>query len=181
MILFFGPPGSGKSVQGQLLVVRNHWNWLSTGELFRNSKDPEVLKRLATGELIDDTMTNEVLTEALRAVGHSDRVVLDGYPRNPAQAEWLEKHLPEHGSEIEAVVVFEVPKQELTKRLSGRGRTEDALEVIERRLKIYYERTKPVLDFYKQRGVPVCVIDGTGSVGTVHDRIQDTVETCALG
>jgi adenylate kinase family enzyme len=57
MILFFGPPGSGKSVQGELLVKRNNWLWLSTGQLFRNSKNPEIHKRLATGELFDDELT----------------------------------------------------------------------------------------------------------------------------
>ena len=64
MILFFGPPGSGKSVQGQLLVERNGWEWISTGDLFRNSKDPEVLERMTSGELIDDHLTNKVLGDA---------------------------------------------------------------------------------------------------------------------
>ena len=75
MILFFGPPGSGKSVQGQLLVERNGWQWLSTGDLFRNSKDPEVLKRMATGELIDDELTNKVLDTAIQDVPDSLRIL----------------------------------------------------------------------------------------------------------
>lgn len=180
MVLFFGPPGSGKSVQGELLVKRNGWSWLSTGQLFRESSDPEVLKRLAKGELIDDELTNKVLDEALHQSSDKTRVVLDGYPRNRSQAEWLDRHLPENGREIVAVIVFTVPKDELTRRLAGRGREEDSLEVIEKRLNIYYENTKPVVDFYEQRDVPVVTVDGYGTVSEVHDRIQQAVETCSL-
>ncbi|HET6924376.1 MAG TPA: nucleoside monophosphate kinase [Candidatus Saccharimonadales bacterium] len=176
MILFFGPPGSGKSVQGQLLVQRNGWNWLSTGELFRNSKDPEVLARLATGELIDDAMTNEVLDTALRAIKDKAYVVLDGYPRNTEQAAWLDEHLPQQGREIKAVIVFEVSEEELVRRLSGRGRDEDKPEVIKHRLDIYYRQTKPVVEFYERLGVPVCRVDGHGSIEEVHERIQQAVE-----
>ena len=180
MILFFGPPGSGKSVQGELLVERNGWSWLSTGQLFRDSSNPEVLERLAKGDLIDDALTNKVLDEALHKANDKTRVVLDGYPRNKAQAEWLDKHLPEHGREIVAVIVFDVPKEELVRRLAGRGRVEDSLDVIEKRLAIYFENTKPVLDFYKRRNVPVMTVNGHGPVGEVHDRIQQAVEACSL-
>ena len=122
MILFFGPPGSGKSVQGQLLVERNGWQWLSTGDLFRNSKDPEVLKRLATGELIDDELTNKVLDTAIQDVSNEGPIVLDGYPRNLEQVKWLSGYLPQHGRKIQCVVLFQVPREELIKRLAGRGR-----------------------------------------------------------
>ena len=180
MVLFFGPPGSGKSVQGELLVARNGWNWLSTGQLFRDSSNPEVLERLAKGELIDDTLTNKVLDEALHHAKDNTRVVLDGYPRNREQAEWLDSHLPEHGREIAAIIVFEVPREELIRRLAGRGRAEDSLDVIERRLNIYFENTKPVLDFYEKQGVPVVTVNGHGSVTDVHDRIQKAIEACSL-
>lgn len=178
MILFFGPPGSGKSVQGRLLVEKNGWNWLSTGQMFRESKDPEVLSRLASGELIDDELTNRVLSEALSKVDNANRVVLDGYPRNTTQAAWLEGHLPEHDREIRAIIVFDTPQEELIKRLSGRGRSEDTPAVIERRLAIYHLNTRPVIDYYQQRGVPVVAIDGVGTVDEVHERIQKAVEQC---
>lgn len=176
MMLFFGPPGSGKSVQGQLLVARNHWSWLSTGELFRKAEDPAILARLATGELIDDEMTNQVLFEELKKHPDLSKVVLDGYPRNALQAEWFIEHLPRHGEEIKTVIVFETPREELIRRLSGRGRDEDKLEVIERRLNIYEKRTQPVLDLLLKRGHTICKINGQGSVGVVHDRIQAAVE-----
>jgi adenylate kinase len=180
MILFFGPPGSGKSVQGELLVKRNGWTWLSTGQLFRDSSDPEVLSRLAKGELIDDELTNKVLNEALHKAEDEKRIVLDGYPRNPSQAAWLDEHLPKHGREIKAIIVFEVSKDELVRRLAGRGRVEDSPKVIERRLDIYHENTKPVIDFYRNTGVPIKTVDGHGDVTEVHERIQRAVEECSL-
>lgn len=178
MILFFGPPGSGKSVQGELLVKRNNWQWLSTGQLFRDSKDPEILQRLASGELIDDELTNKVLATALSEVDDDKRVVLDGYPRNADQAAWLYDHLPEQGREILCVLEFDVPKEEILARLGDRGRAEDSREVIERRLKIYHEKTKPVLDFYKEQGVQMLKVDGKGSVEDVHDRIYKAIDAC---
>ncbi len=180
MILFFGPPGSGKSVQGQLLVERNHWTWLSTGELFRRSTDPAILRLLASGSLVDDETTSHVLAEALSQLG-STQIVLDGYPRNIHQAQWLEVHLSEYDKAIEAIVVFEVPQDELMGRLLGRARAEDAPGVIEKRLDIYNQRMLPVIEFYKQRQVPMCFVDGLGSVEVVHDRTQRAVETCLHG
>ena len=180
MVLFFGPPGSGKSVQGELLVKRNGWQWLSTGQLFRDSSDPEVLKRMTTGELIDDELTNKVLSEALQKIGKDKHVVLDGYPRNTDQAQWLERHLNNTGEEIKCLIVFDVPRAELVRRLSGRGRTEDSPEIIERRIVIYHERTQPVLDFYRQRNIPICTVDGLGDVNVVHERIQAAVKACLL-
>jgi adenylate kinase len=106
--------------------------------------------------------------------------VLDGYPRNRSQAEWLDAHLPEHGREIVAIVVYEVSKEELIRRLAGRGRAEDSLEVIEKRLNIYFENTKPVLEFYEKQGVPVLTVDGHGEVPEIHDRIQKAIEACSL-
>jgi len=180
VILFFGPPGSGKSVQGELLVKRNGWQWLSTGQLFRESSDTEVLERLATGELIDDDMTNRVLDDALRKASDKSRVVLDGYPRNLDQAKWLDEHLPSHGREILVVIVFDVPKEELIRRLSGRGRVEDSPQVIEHRLDIYFRSTKPVIDYYQDRGVAVRMVNGHDDVNEVHERIQKVIEECSL-
>lgn len=178
MILFFGPPGSGKSVQGKLLVERNGWQWLSTGDLFRNSRDPEVLERLATGELIDDELTNKVLDKAIQNVKSDLPIVLDGYPRNLEQVEWLANYLPGHGRKIECVILFEVPREELISRLAGRGRAEDTPDVINRRLDIYQEKTSPVVDHYRNNGISVIAIDGTGAVNDVHQRIQEAVNSC---
>jgi adenylate kinase len=180
MVLFFGPPGSGKSVQGELLVKRNGWHWLSTGQLFRDSSNAAVLERLAIGELIDDKSTSKILSDALEKINDETHVVLDGYPRHIEQAEWLEQYLKQHNSKIECIILFEVPTEELTRRLSGRGRTEDSPAVIKRRIAIYHERTQPVINFYRSRNIPICIIDGQGGINAVHERVQAAVETCSL-
>lgn len=178
MVLFFGPPGAGKSVQGKFLVERNGWQWLSTGELFRSSKDPEVLERLKSGELIDDELTNKVLEQALKDIGSDTHIVLDGYPRNVAQAKWLAANLPKYGRSVACIIVFEVTRDELIKRLSSRGRAEDTTDVIARRLDIYEEQTKPVLDFYETTSTPLKVIDGNGTMEDVYTRTQSAVNEC---
>lgn len=179
MILFFGPPGSGKSVQGKQLVERNGWQWISTGDLFRNSKDPEVLKRMTTGELIDDELTNKVLADALCEIDSNIDVVLDGYPRNVDQVRWLEENLPLFGRVVDCVILFDVPREVLVERLSGRGRIEDTPEVINHRLDIYQEKTSPVVDHYREAThTPIKIIDGTGTIPQVHERIQTAVMSC---
>jgi len=175
MILFFGPPGSGKSVQGQLLVERNGWAWLSTGELFRKTTDPEILECMAKGELISDDMTNRLVDDALKDLEGAKHIVLDGYPRNVLQAQWLLNNAPAHKREVRALIVFETPEEELVKRLMGRGRSEDTEEVIKRRLEIYSEQTQPVLDFYKTKNLPIITVDGLGEVNDIHERIQAAV------
>jgi len=178
MVLFFGPPGSGKSVQGQLLVERNNWRWVSTGDLFRNTKDTEILRRMADGELIDDELTSRILSEELQQIDPKVNVVLDGYPRNLDQVEWLEEHLSDYGRTMDCIVFLDVPDEVLVERLAGRGRTEDTVEVINHRLDIYREKTAPVLEFYREHGRNVCVIDGTGEVATIHERVQEAVASC---
>jgi adenylate kinase len=164
VILFFGPPGSGKSVQGQLLVKRNNWQWLSTGELFRHSTDTEVQKRLIVGEL--------------NSIPYKIEIVLDGYPRNIDQAQWLMSYASTHRREVDCVILFDVPREELINRLRKRARTEDSIEVIGHRLDIYESKTSPVMDFYREHNIPIMVINGVGSVPDVHERIQIAVESC---
>ena len=66
MILLFGPTGAGKSMQGQMLAVRQGWKWLSTGEMLRASTDPEVISLLKSGELVSDEQTYEVFSQAVQ-------------------------------------------------------------------------------------------------------------------
>ena len=177
MILLLGPPGSGKSVQGKLLVKRNGWELLSTGALFRESEDPAILERLAKGELLDDELTNRVVRDALKDIPEDAEAILDGYPRKISQAEWLLKHATAK-HQVEALVVLDVPIKELTKRLSARGRAEDSLDVMRHRINIYNNETSPVIDFYREHNTPIMVIDGLGSIEGVHERIQLAVITC---
>lgn len=172
MIIFFGPAGAGKSVQGQILAARHGWRWLSAGQLLRDTHDPDIIKQMQTGELLPPELVNGVVSNALTAAKDVDRVILDGYPRELEQARWLVDNVTHHGRDIKLVVVLEVPRAEVIKRLKVRGRADDKPEVIDRRLNLYRSEVYPILDLLNSIGVPIAHLDGVGTVGEVHDKIE---------
>jgi adenylate kinase len=180
VIIFFGPAGAGKSVQGQILAARYGWRWLSTGQLLRDTHDAEVLKEMSTGKLISDEVANKVVDEALHRSKDIDHVIMDGFPRELEQAKWLLGILPKHEREIKLVVVLEVPQSEIEHRLQLRGRADDTPEAIKERLQIYRTKIYPILDYFNQEHITIAHIDGTGTVGQVHDRVVSELETCSL-
>lgn len=177
MILFFGPTGAGKSVQGQMLAVRQGWKWLSTGEMLRASKDPAVIDILKSGELVSDELTYEVFDEAVRdaKANNYEKIIVDGFPRTKEQAQWLADYMEKSSETIDVVVVLEVPESEIKKRLEIRGRMEDTPETIARRMNIYRQKMYPVLGSFAEEGIKIIHLDGTGSAGEVHDRIYSEV------
>ncbi|MBL8159912.1 nucleoside monophosphate kinase [Candidatus Saccharibacteria bacterium] len=176
MILFFGPPGAGKSVQGQLLAARHGWRWLSSGQLLRDKHDPELAAQLATGTLTDAETVNQVVGEALKRSRDIEHVIVDGYPRQLGQAKWLIDHQPEHERAIALVIILEVPKDELVRRLKLRGRTDDTESIIEERLHIYRTEIYPILTYLTEQKIHIAHIDGNDTVGQVHDKIEAEVE-----
>lgn len=180
MIVFFGPAGAGKSVQGQLLSARHGWRWLSMGQLLRDSKDPQLLKVMSTGALVDPNITNTIMNQAIERSADINQLILDGFPRNMENARWLIESKSNHGRDISLVIVLEVPKSELLKRLAIRGRVDDTPDVIDERLRIYRQEMYPILSYFTEQGINIAHIDGVGSVGQVHDRIDDELEAHGL-
>lgn len=180
MIVFFGPAGAGKSVQGQMLAARNGWRWLSAGQMLRDTRDIELLKQMQTGQLVDPEKVNELMGESIKRAENIDRVILDGFPRQMSQAKWLIEHKSHHGRDIQLVVVLEVPKSELLKRLEVRGRIDDTPEAIDERLRIYRTEMYPILSYLTEQHVNIVHIDGVGTVGQVHDRIMEELEAHGL-
>lgn len=180
MIVFFGPAGAGKSVQGQILAARQGWRWLSAGQLLRDTRDVELLKLMQTGALVPGEKINEIMSDALRRAKDIDRLILDGFPRELPQAQWLVNAQAEHARAIDLVIVLEVPKSELLKRLEVRGRLDDTPEAIDERLRIYRTEMYPILSYFTDQGINIVHIDGTGTVGQIHDRIMEELEACKL-
>jgi adenylate kinase len=180
MILFFGPAGAGKSVQGQLLAARNGWRWLSAGQLLRDTHDIELIKEMQTGKLVNPDKVSQLMVDALKRAKNIDRVILDGFPRELSQAKSLIRTQPEHERSIALVIVLEVPRAELLKRIELRGRVDDTPEAVDERLKIYRTEIYPILSYLTEQGVNVAHIEGTGTVGQVHDRIMEELEACRL-
>lgn len=180
MILFFGPIGAGKSVQGQILAARHGWRWLSAGQLLRDTHDPELLKIMTTGELVSETTTRAVMLDALKRAKDIKHIILDGFPRTLEQIKWLFAAEPEHERSVQLVVVLEVPQSELLRRLQLRGRLDDNPEAIANRMNLYRREIYPILTYLTDEHVRIAHIDGTGSVGQVHDRIEAELEACSL-
>lgn len=181
MILLFGPTGAGKSMQGQMLAVRQGWKWLSTGEMLRASTDAEVIRILKSGELVSDELTYEVFDQAIQDAVEKQykNIIVDGFPRTKDQAEWLAEYMEKTNQKIDVVIVLEVPESTIMERLEKRGRMEDTPETIARRMAIYRQKMYPVLGIFAEQDMRIIHLDGTGSAGEVHDRIYSEVsEVC---
>ena len=171
MIVFFGPAGAGKSMQGQILAARQGWRWLSAGQILRDTHDPEIVQTMHEGKLIAHEMITRIMGDAIGKSGDIDQIILDGFPRELEQAKWLINSKTDHGRDIGLVIVLEVPREELLKRLAIRGRADDTPEAIDQRLHIYRQEMYPILGLFSDDHIPVVHIDGVGTVGEIHDRV----------
>lgn len=176
MIVFFGPAGAGKSVQGQILAARNGWRWLSTGQLLRDTHDMTLIEQMQTGQLVDPEKVNKLMGDAIKRSQNVDEVILDGFPRKLSQAKWLIESKDSYGRDIDLVIVLEVPRSELIRRIEIRGRADDTPEAVDERLRIYRTEIYPILTYLTEQGARIVHIDGTGTVGQVHDRIMTELE-----
>jgi adenylate kinase len=163
-----------------MLAARHGWRWLSAGQLLRDTHDLELIKEMQTGALVDPAKVNQLMGDALQRAKNIDRVILDGFPRQLKQANWLIDAQKEHERAIDLVIVLEVPRSELLKRLEVRGRVDDTPEAIDERLRIYRTEMYPILSYFTEQGINIVHIDGTGTVGQVHDRIMEELEACKL-
>jgi adenylate kinase len=125
-VIIMGVQGAGKGTQSAFIQAEYNIPQVSTGDLFRamKSREDELAKRVQylmnNGLLVPDDVTNEVLKDRLEQADATGGVILDGYPRNIAQAEWLESHLNERGEKISAVLLLELDYYEAFKRAFGR-------------------------------------------------------------
>jgi adenylate kinase len=140
----------------------------------------ELIKEMQTGGLVNPERVNELMGEALKRATNIDRVIIDGFPRQLSQAKWLIDSQSTHQRSVGLVIVLEVPRSELLKRLEVRGRADDTPEAIDERLKIYRTEMYPILSYFTEKNVNIVHIDGTGTVGQVHDRIVEELVACKL-
>jgi adenylate kinase len=121
---------------------------------------------MAAGMLVDDGLMAEVVAERLGRPDTEAGFLLDGYPRTPAQAEALDGLLARWGSSLTAVVLLDVPEEELVRRAIGRRRADDSEPVVRERLRVYREMTQPLVGHFDRRGLLVR-IDGNRPVESV--------------
>jgi adenylate kinase len=177
-IVLVGPPGAGKGTQAARLSERLGAPHISTGDLFRdNMKNETDLGREAqryvdAGDLVPDEVTVKMVKDRLAQSDAQDGFLLDGFPRNAAQAQELESVLGELGQRLDAVLVFEVDDEELIQRLTARGRSDDTEETIRHRQEVYRSETEPLIDHYSEIAVRV---NAVGSVDEITDRAMDAL------
>ena len=183
-LVLLGAPGSGKGTQATRLREHLQVPHISTGDLLRAAvKAGTELGRQAkavmeSGGLVSDDIVLGMLEERLTAGDTGNGFVLDGYPRNLAQANALDALLGRLGQPVDIAVQLDVDTELLITRLAGRaqaeGRADDSPEAVRHRLQVYNDATAPVVDFYRNTGRLACV-DGVGGMEEVFQRIIATL------
>ena len=198
-LLLLGPPGAGKGTQSKRLAAKYDVEHVTTGDALRANKDMETeygtpREYMEAGKLVPDEVVNEIVAEALT---DADGFVLDGYPRNLSQAEYLSDI-----TDLDVAVFLDVDREELVRRLTGRRvdpetgdnyhvefdmpedpavrdrlvqRDDDAEETVLERLDVYEENTAPVVEHYREEGILV-EVDGEGTPNGVFEAVVSAIE-----
>jgi adenylate kinase len=184
-LVFLGPPGSGKGTQARLLAERLRMPAISTGEMLRaavhegTSLGGKVKAVMEKGDLVSDDLMIALIRERIAAPDAAGGFVLDGFPRTVDQAVALEKILSGNEKAISAVVNLSVPETALIDRLAGRAglerRADDGRDTVLERLRVYHEKSEPLIEFYRRRGL-LTEVEGTGTVSEVTDRIGNALD-----
>jgi len=179
-LILFGPPGAGKGTQAQTLAKSWQIPHISTGDILRAAvaeKTDLGVKAQANmnrGELVPDQLVSAMVQERLSQPDTKAGWLLDGFPRNVAQAHTLERFLQQVAQIYDRVINLEVPDDVLVARMLSRGRQDDNEAVIRRRLEVYREETAPLIDFYRGRQ-SLININGDVSVEAVTTAIKDAI------
>ncbi|SMO87210.1 adenylate kinase [Saccharicrinis carchari] len=185
-VVIFGPPGSGKGTQSENIIKKYNLAHISTGDLLRAEISGHTQLGIIAksyidkGELVPDDTIIGMIDTKIESLTHTNGVIFDGFPRTEAQATALDELLNEHKTKVSVMVNLEVPKEELVQRLLKRGevsgRSDDNLETIEKRIAVYEKQTKPVIDFYKSKGV-YKAIKGVGAVESIFESIAEAIDS----
>ena len=198
-LVLVGPPGAGKGTQAQFLAAHYLIPHIATGDIFRaNLKAGTPLGMQAKtfmdrGELVPDSVTNDMVKDRLLQDDLANGFLLDGFPRNVAQAEVLRANLTQKATPLTAVLELAIDSSEIIARLSSRRtckdcglptvgnekcptcggevyqREDDKEDVIARRLEVYEEQTAPIISFYRSEGLLITV-SATGAVEEITQR-----------
>ncbi|MFA6254916.1 MAG: adenylate kinase [Patescibacteria group bacterium] len=205
-IIIFGPQGSGKGTQAELIARRHAWPYISTGDIFRYhlKNQTELGKKVAeyinVGHLVPDELTNEIVQNRIHQPDCATGFVLDGYPRNKSQLEFLAGI-----TKIDLAIAIELTDAEAIARLADRlackcglsyhplnnppkspgvcdkcggelfKRDDDTPDAIRKRLEIYHTETEPLLAIYEKSGI-LHRVDGSKSIEEVYQQVEEIIK-----
>ena len=183
-VVFLGPPGSGKGTQAKLLAERLRVPAISTGDILRaavKDRTPLGLQAQAVmekGELVSDDLIVALIRDRIAQKDARGGFILDGFPRTLEQARSLDTLLSGNGDGLAAAVNFDVPEVALVERMLGRaqaeGRADDRPETFRERLRVYRQKTEPLIGFYASKGL-LADVDGVGTVDQIAGRVDDAL------
>jgi len=183
-VMILGAPGSGKGTQGKILAGHLGIPQVSTGDLLRaavKAGTPLGAKAkgfMDQGLLVPDDVIIGLIREILDSEAGRSGVLMDGFPRTVAQAEAVDRILAERKAQVDHVALLEVDEPELVQRLLGRaakeGRSDDNLESITQRLRVFHEQTAPLVAYYDRQGV-VRRVPGMGDIDAIQKRLRTAV------
>jgi len=184
-LVLLGAPGSGKGTQAARLKEHLQVPHISTGDLLRaevaagSPLGLQAKEVMARGDLVSDAILLGMLKDRFSRDDTRAGFILDGYPRNLAQAAALDELLASLGQKFDAAVQLTVDNEQIIERLAGRaqaeGRADDSPESVRHRLNVYDQQTAPVIDFYRQHG-QLTVVNGVGSLDEVFTRIVEAIQ-----
>ncbi|MBN2214644.1 MAG: adenylate kinase [Bacteroidales bacterium] len=185
-IVLFGPPGAGKGTQATKIIEKYQLVHLSTGDILRaelaakTALGQEAKKYMDKGELVPDKVVIDMIGLKIDKNHDASGFIFDGFPRTTAQAEALDILLNKKRAPISIMLSLEVEKEELIKRLLGRGkvsgRSDDRdVSVIENRIRVYNNETAPVKGFYEKQG-KYRAVDGMGTIEEIFERLCKVID-----
>ena len=183
-LVLLGAPGSGKGTQAARLKEHLQVPHISTGDLLRaevaagSPLGLQAREVMARGDLVSDDILLGMLKDRFSRDDTRAGFILDGYPRNLAQAAALDRLLQDLGQKFDAAIQLAVDNEQIIERLAGRakaeGRADDTPDSVRHRLNVYDEQTAPVIEFYRAHG-QLTVVDGVGSLDDVFNRIVEAL------
>ena len=181
-LIFLGPPGAGKGTQAQILAENLGIPHISTGDILRTaiaektSLGVKAKGYVDQGDLVPDELILDLMRERLSQPDAQKGWILDGFPRNVSQADFLAKLLTELNQSCDRVINLDVPDSVLIQRLLGRGRKDDNEETIGNRLEVYRQQTAPLIDYYQQHHL-LEQINGDRTLEKVSETLQAIVQS----
>jgi adenylate kinase len=184
-IIIFGAPGTGKGTQSQNIIEKYNLLHLSTGDILReeikigSQVGLEAKSYIDKGLLVPDSVIFDLLFHQTSKNTRVKGFIFDGFPRNNVQAEILDEKLAEMDTAITLVLYLDVTEEELTKRILYRsqhsGRADDTVDVIKKRIEVYNQQTRPLLDYYRKQG-KLIDIHGMGTIEDVFVKIAKAID-----